>query len=71
MKSIFASKTIWGAVLMIIPPLLSIFGVSSDDASQGVSMASELIDKAIAFIGFVVVIWGRVAATKPVTLLGG
>jgi hypothetical protein len=63
MKSIFKSKTAWGAVIAALPSLARAWGV---DLSE-----SEVATVSAAFMeifGFVFVIYGRISARVPVTL---
>lgn len=67
-KSIFASKTFWGAVVM----LLSFFfpKLIPGDNPQDVVAHESLISQVGTFVGFLLAVYGRMRATKPVTLTG-
>lgn len=67
-KSIFASKTFWGAVVM----LLSFFfpKLIPGDNAQDVTAHESLIAQVGTFVGFLLAVYGRMRATKPVTLTG-
>lgn len=67
-KNIFASKTIWGAVLMILPVILGLFGFSSEDAAAVGTQVTSFVEHAIQFVGFVLTVWGRLTATKGIKL---
>lgn len=69
-KTIFASKTFWGAVVTLIvtldPSLIAKFAAGQDlNAAQAIIVA-----KCIALSGIAFTIYGRFAATKVVTLSG-
>lgn len=63
-KSIFSSKTVWGAIIAIIAGIVGIFGYSigAEDQAQlaeiGVSVAS--------MAGGLIAIFGRVKASKKI-----
>lgn len=65
-KSIFLSKTFWGAMLAVFGPLLvryfhlSITGQNSDDITSAI----------VAIVGASLTIYGRIKASKQVTLTG-
>jgi hypothetical protein len=71
-KSIFASKTIWGAVIMLAPTIAGLLGLNltSADATAAVDHASGIVNNVIEVVGFFMVLWGRMTATKAVTLTG-
>jgi hypothetical protein len=60
-KSIFASKTFWGAVLAVAAPIAGQFGLTLD--VEGWS------NDIVSLLGAAIVIWGRWTATKPVKLV--
>ena len=63
-KSVFASKTVWGGVVAILPPALSLVGVDlSPQDAQGIV---EHVDTIISGIGGLLAIYGRVTATKAI-----
>ena len=59
-KSFLASKTIWGAVIAILPQLLALFGlqISAADA-QGIAGHADTI---VSAVGGLLAIYGRVTA---------
>ena len=63
-KSIFSSKTVWGAIIAIVAGIAGIFGYSigAEDQAQlaeiGVSVAS--------MAGGLIAIFGRVKASKKI-----
>ena len=63
MKSIFASKTFWGAISGLIVALFAIFDIKiADDEAQQIAEAVG------AIVSTILVIWGRATAQKRVTL---
>ncbi len=64
-KSLFASKTIWGAVIALLAGGLSLLGYQLAPADQAelVNLASGLG----AALGGAVAIYGRVVASKRIT----
>lgn len=72
-KSIFASKTIWGGIAMILPTILSLIGfdISAGEVQTGTDMVMNLVEKGLEFFGFIMVIIGRFKATNSVSVLGG
>lgn len=62
-KSIFGSKTFWGAVLTLVSALGQPFGLAFD----GNELAGT-VDAIVALIGFVLTVYGRMKAEKTVTL---
>ena len=71
-KSIFASKTIWGGVIMIAPTIAQLLGLnlSAADAADAVARGTSLVTGLIETVGLFVVIWGRMTAKKAVTFTG-
>jgi hypothetical protein len=69
-KSIFTSKTFWGAVISLlaqfVPHLFVMFGATSDAAGQ-----AAVVGWAVTIIGFGWTVYGRFMANKPVTVTGG
>ncbi len=64
-KSIFASKTFWGIVVMAVSFALKQFGVEIGTAEQ-----TELVLNLTEFSGLIVALWGRITARKDIKLLG-
>ena len=69
-KSIFASKTIWGAILMFAPTVLGFFGFTATEATGAINEVQAFVTHAVSFVGFVLTIWGRFTAKKALTLTG-
>lgn len=63
-KSFLKSKTIWGAVIAVAPAVASMIGLSlsSADASEAVTH----LDSIVTAVGGLIVIYGRVTATKAI-----
>jgi hypothetical protein len=68
-KSIIASRTIWAAAVALIAFILTQIyhvNISADDQNQIVNIVLDVVQGA----GTLAAIWGRVAATKQVTVTG-
>ena len=63
-KSIFASKTIWGGLLALAASAAAIWGYSISPADQ--AQIVELITGFGGAIGSVLAIYGRIVATKKI-----
>jgi hypothetical protein len=63
-KSIFASKTIWGGLLALAASAAAIWGYSITPADQ--AQIVELITGIGGAIGSVLAIYGRIVATKKI-----
>lgn len=63
-KSIFASKTVWGAVIMVAPIALQAMGVSL--TADETAALGDLIDPIVSLVGFVLTVYGRMSATKAI-----
>ena len=62
-KSLLISRTFWGAALMMVASALSYFGIDfgAEDQSQIAYILAEIA-------GFVITVWGRIAASKTVEI---
>ena len=71
-KAFFKSKTIIGAVMMALAIALQSFQVEVDAGTmdQAATDLDQLVKAATGFIGFVLVIWGRIKARRAITLSG-
>ncbi|APX23207.1 MULTISPECIES: hypothetical protein [Salipiger] len=59
-KSIFASKGIWGGIIAILPPAMSLVGLDlSPQDAQGIV---GHLDAIVSAVGGLVAIYGRVTA---------
>lgn len=67
-KSVFASKTIWGAIVMIVPTILGLFGITAAESAQAVNHVTTIVSHGVELVGFVMVLWGRLTATKALKL---
>lgn len=63
MKSLLASKTIWGAIAGLLVSILTVFDIQIAE-----SEVQKIIEAAGTIISTVLVIWGRISATKRITL---
>lgn len=63
-KSIFASKTIWGGIIALVASAAAIWGYSVTPADQ--AQIVELITGIGGAIGSVLAIYGRIVATKKI-----
>jgi CDP-diglyceride synthetase len=63
-KSLFASKTVWGAVIAILAGALSLFGYQLDagDQAELINIASGIA----ATAGGLIAIFGRIVASKRI-----
>lgn len=63
-KSFLASKTIWGAVIAVLPAVAGLFGytVTGGDATDAAGHANAIVTA----IGGLLAIYGRVTATKRI-----
>jgi uncharacterized membrane protein len=73
MKNPFASKTVWGLVILVISNILVRFGVESpsEQLHESVNFLSanwELISTFLTAVGAFLGIWGRKDAKKPISL---
>jgi hypothetical protein len=67
-KPWWQSKGIVGPLVAILALVLSFFGVKIDPATQGliVDQAIAGLGAAVALLGSIVGIWGRVTASRPI-----
>lgn len=63
-KSIFASKTVWGAVIAVAPMVLQTAGITL--TADETAALGGLIDPIVTLVGFVLAVYGRVTATKAI-----
>ena len=70
-KWIAKSKTLWGAIIAALPVLAPIFGLdlSPDDVAQIGDSGVSVIDAAFGVVGGLLVIYGRLTASQPATML--
>ncbi len=64
MKSIFASKTFWGAIIAVGAGVAGVFhyAISAEDQAQLV----DIVAGVGAGVGGLIAIWGRVTASKQI-----
>ncbi|MEO5914849.1 MAG: hypothetical protein ABIS50_11490 [Luteolibacter sp.] len=71
-KPIFQSKTIVGALIMAATIAAQFYQapVSQDEINQAGGQLQQVLEGVSALVGLVMVIYGRMKATRPVTILG-
>lgn len=67
-KSMFASKTLWGIVIAALPTVLGLFGFKITDAAAFASGSTELVDTVITLAGSVLAAYGRFKATSSLVV---
>lgn len=70
-KNLFASRTVWGALIAILASLAGLGGVAVSPADQAaaldlVDQIFAVWDRVLAIAGAGLAIWGRVRATKAI-----
>ena len=67
-KIFLASKTVWGVVLIALPQILPLLGISftADDTS----LLTTTGDQVFQAIGGLIVVWGRWSATTKLSITG-
>ena len=65
-KFFLASKTIWGVIIMALPALLPLVGISfgPDDTT----VVNDAADKVFQAVGALITIWGRWSATTSLKI---
>jgi hypothetical protein len=63
-KSFFQSKTIWGAVIAVAPPVANLLGYTITGAD--VAQVTSSIDAIVTGAGALLAVFGRVTATKVI-----
>lgn len=68
-KNPFASKTIWGAVLVLLGFVGNIFGfdVPKDEISGLIDMLSSNWESISQLVGVALTVWGRITAKKSLS----
>lgn len=66
-KSFLASKTIWGAVVMLLPTIAGYLGLTVTEADAG--QAVDAVQTIVEAVGALLVVWGRATASKSLKLL--
>ena len=71
-KPFWASVTLWGAVATFVGIVLPGFGVAVDPTTINnvFSSLQQMLDSILTFGGLVLTVYGRVKATKQVSLTG-
>jgi hypothetical protein len=70
-KSLFKSKTFWGAIIAIVASLARLFGfeITAADQQELLSMYDQALaawDKIAVVVGGVMAIYGRITATSRI-----
>ena len=67
-KNPFASKTIWGSLLVVVSLLGRAFGIDvpKDEISGLIDLISANWDAFTSIIGVILTIWGRFTANKKI-----
>lgn len=63
-KGLFASKTVWGGIIVVIAAIAGLFGYSITAEDQTAIVG--YIESAATIAGGILVIWGRITATKRI-----
>ena len=63
-KGFFQSKTVWGALIAIAPPVASLFGY--DIGKDDVAGFQTHLDSIITAVGALIAMYGRVTATTKI-----
>ena len=67
-KSLFASKTLWGVLITALPVVLNLFGYQIADASAFTAGSEELTNEIVTLIGVGIAVYGRIVATKQLII---
>jgi hypothetical protein len=70
-KFFLTSKTIIGGLIASLPAILSAFGVEVPELGAFGDAAIGVLDALNEGIGLAMVVWGRLTATKTLTLAPG
>lgn len=63
-KSLFASKTVWGLIIAALGFLAQLMGFTVTEADQ-TSLATIVANLAEG-VGMLIALWGRISATKTI-----
>jgi hypothetical protein len=63
-KSLFASKTVWGGLIVVVAAVASMVGytISAEDQVA----LTDFVNQGITLVGGLLAIWGRVTASKKI-----
>lgn len=67
-KSIFASKTLWSAVIAALPTVLGLFGFKITDLAGFTAGSEQIIDGIVTLVGTAGVVYGRIKANKALVI---
>ena len=62
-KDFFTSKTTWGAIALLVSPLLRMYGLEID--------TQVIADVAAGGVGIALVIWGQITRKQEITSVAG
>lgn len=63
-KSLLASKTVWGGLLVVIAAVAGLFGYTFSAEDQ--ASVAAMIENIVLAIGGLLAIYGRITATKRI-----
>lgn len=67
-KSIFASKTLWSAVIAALPAVLGLFGFKITDLAGFTAGSEQIIDGIVTLVGTAGVVYGRIVSNKALVI---
>jgi hypothetical protein len=70
-KFILKSKTVWGAILMLVPTVFVLLGLdapSPDELAGAKAAGEQILLLGTELVGFALAIWGRMAAKTKVVV---
>ena len=70
-KPFFASRTVWGAIIAVLAAAAPMFGYAISETDQAalreiLESGFLLISNAVAIIGALIAVWGRIRATRQI-----
>jgi hypothetical protein len=63
-KSVFASKTVWAGIVVVLATIAQFFGYEISAADQASIVV--ILTQAVTLIGGIVAIYGRITATRKI-----
>ena len=67
-KFFLMSKTLWGVIVMALPVVLPLFGVSF--GFDETALIGDTADKVFSAVGAILALWGRFSAKTTLTATG-
>ena len=67
-KSVFASKTMWGILIAALPTVLGLFKFHVTDVAAFAAGAQDLVDTGLTLVGSVLAAYGRLKATSALVI---